>query len=147
MDGNRFGGHDCRNVIARLEPQQALTHAIERPEQVGAGRAGVEQQLEVFFQGHFPVVAFGQALTHRHGQAIGGTDTNGRRTAHHHRANGLGHFGDIGAGLPGLFERQNALIEQVQDAITPIDGFHLLCCQQLIAHASPHHSDIKSVRL
>ncbi|MNS88952.1 hypothetical protein D3C72_1229460 [compost metagenome] len=89
----------------------------------------MQQQLEILFQGHLPVIAGGQALAHGHGQAIGRTDAYGRRAAHRHRGNCPSHISGIGTGLPGLLERQDTLIEQIQDAITPIDGFHLLCCQ------------------
>ncbi|MND94061.1 hypothetical protein D3C80_862650 [compost metagenome] len=127
MDGHGFGLHDGQHVITFLEPQQALAHAVQGPEQVGAGRPGMHQQLEILFQGHLPVTTGGQALTNRQGQAIGGADANGRRTAHHHRTNGLGHCGGIAAGQPDLRARQRALVEQIKGAIPPIDGFHLLC--------------------
>ncbi|MCY1415127.1 hypothetical protein D9M71_305960 [compost metagenome] len=105
MDSDGFGLHDRGHILTLLDPHQALAHAIECPEQIGAGGASVDEQLEIFFQGHFPIIAFSQALANGHGKPIGSADTNGRGAAHRHRADGLGHLGSTRTGPPSLLER------------------------------------------
>ncbi|MCY1176050.1 hypothetical protein D9M73_163110 [compost metagenome] len=129
VDRQRLGLQPGQRVVAALEPFQALTHAVERPGQVGRRGPRSGQQREVRFQCRAPLAASGQAQARAQHHAIGGTDTNGRRATHHHRANRLGNACGIGAGLPGILERQFALIAQVQGAIPPIDGFNLFRSQ------------------
>ncbi|MCY1443599.1 hypothetical protein D9M71_600250 [compost metagenome] len=129
VDGQRFSLKPHQRIIATFEPFQALTHAIERPGQVDRGGPGRRQQGEVLLQRRAPFAAGGQAQAGRQHHAIGGADTDGRRTTHHHRANRLSNPCRISVGLPGFLVRQFTLIQQMQGAISPIDGLNLLRSQ------------------
>ncbi|MNQ73188.1 hypothetical protein D3C85_879120 [compost metagenome] len=143
VDRQRLGLEGSQWIGVFLESLQTLAHAAQRPEQIDRGRSRVSQQRKIFLQRCLPVATFGKARTRRQHHAIGGTDADGRRTTHHHGANGLGHARRTGIGDPALFEWQNALIQQVQGAVPPIDGFHFLGCQQSIAHPSPRTHEQK----
>ncbi len=134
MDGHRFGLQRGQHVLVGAQALQALTHAVQRPEQVGGRGARLGQQQEVFFQVHLPVAALGQALFQRQHQAVGHHDADRRGAAHGHVADRCGHLRDIVAGQPTLLRRQQALVEQVQDAALPADRGHLLRRQKSLAH-------------
>ncbi len=67
--------------------------------------------------------------------AVGGADADGRRAAHDHIANGLGHLGRRLVFEPDLLLGQQALIQQPQRTVPPLDRLDPLGRQQSLSHA------------
>ncbi|MNR39912.1 hypothetical protein D3C85_1581560 [compost metagenome] len=128
MNGDSLGLQGLQRGFTVAQALQALAHAVQRPEQVDRGRARVSQRLEVLLQRLAPVATRSDPGPGAQHHAIGGTDADGRRAAHHHLANGLRDpFGGL-VGQPDLLGRQQPLVEQVEHAVTPVDGLDLLGC-------------------
>ncbi|MNN39889.1 hypothetical protein D3C81_1539440 [compost metagenome] len=128
VDGDRLGLQGLQRSLAIAQALQALAHAVQRPEQVDRGRARVSQRLEVLLQRLAPVATRSDPGPGAQHHAIGGTDADGRRAAHHHLANGLRDAFCGVVGQPDFLGRQQALVEQVEYAVTPVDGLDLLGC-------------------
>ncbi|MOA00282.1 hypothetical protein D3C78_1196380 [compost metagenome] len=141
VDGDGFGLHHCQHIVTVLEALQAVTHAIERPEQIDCRRPRFGQHLEIRLERGTPVAVLAQTSTQAKHHAISRCDTDGRCTAHHHLANRLGHPGRAFVGQPGLFQRQQTLIQQPECPVAPINGRYPLGRQQPLTHGTPHHSN------
>ncbi|MNT15904.1 hypothetical protein D3C72_1509840 [compost metagenome] len=128
MDGDRLGLQGLQRGFAVAQALQALAHAVQGPEQIDRGRPGLGQRLEVGLQRLAPVATRGDTGAGTQYHAIGGADADGRRAAHHHLADGLGHAFCGVVGQPDFLGRQQALVEQVEYAVTPVDGLDLLGC-------------------
>ncbi|MCY1549294.1 hypothetical protein D9M68_854550 [compost metagenome] len=126
MDTQRLRLQRDKRVLTRLEALQTLTHAVKRPEQIDRGRPRIGQHLKIRIQRFMPVAAGGDPRARAEHHAIGRADANSRRPTHHHRANRLGHGCCGMIGMPGFLERQHTLVEQMQGAISPINGLNLL---------------------
>ncbi|CRO85556.1 hypothetical protein PAERUG_E9_London_17_VIM_2_04_13_06381 [Pseudomonas aeruginosa] len=135
MDGDRLGLQHRQRPIPLLHTLQALAHAVQRPEQVDRGGPRVGQQAEVFLQRRAPIAAPGQARAGAEDDAVGRADADGRRTAHDHVANGLGHLGRRPVVEPDLLLGQQALIQQPQRTVPPLDRLDPLGRQQSLSHA------------
>ncbi|MNC12837.1 hypothetical protein D3C75_605630 [compost metagenome] len=134
VDADGLGFQGGQHVVAVLQTSQALAHAVQRPEQVDRGRPRGRQHGEVLLQRSPPVAAGGQPRARAEHHAVGGADADRRGAAHHHQTDRLGHPGGAVVAAPGFLERQHALIEQMQDAVMPVDCLDLFRRQQLLAH-------------
>ena len=144
MNPHRLGLQQSQDVVAILKSRQALTHALQGPEQVYRGRTRALETGKIRLQRLAPVTTSLQPSSDAQHQAIGSSDADNRRAAHHHIANRVSHLGGRIEAQPGLPMRQQALIEQVQRTIAPLDCLNLLHRQQLLAHRALHLSPPKN---
>ena len=121
VGGNIFCMHALRlfdkrllDVAQRLIFQrfEFAAHALQRPKKIHRGGPGRSQRLAdlLKFAAQFLRVAR-RRIAHAQGHAHGRGHANGGRAAHHHAANGLGHFLISAAGGVGLFRGQLRLVE------------------------------------
>ncbi len=135
MDGDRLGFQHRQRLVALFHSLQTVAHAVQRPEQVDRRGSRVGQQAEVLLQRGAPVAALRQARAGAKDDAVGGADADGRRAAHNHIANGLGHLGRRLMFEPDLLLGQQALIQQPQRTVPPLDRLDPLGRQQSLSHA------------